>query len=75
MPIWFSLVTRIIGVCLQNQRNNKWSLALLSLQNVVNARYPHSKASRGMYKSMSKAELRRMAKTKRKGKPTKKKRR
>ena len=30
-------------------------------------------ASRGMYKSMSKAELRRMAKTKRKGKPTKKK--
>ena len=32
-------------------------------------------ASRSMYKSMSKAELRRMAKTKRKGKPTKKKRR
>jgi hypothetical protein len=32
-------------------------------------------ASRGMYKSMSKAELRRMAKTKRKGKPTRKKRR
>jgi hypothetical protein len=31
-------------------------------------------ASKGMYKSMSKAELRRMAKTKRKGKPTKKKR-
>ena len=29
-------------------------------------------ASRGMYKSMSKKELRRMAKTKRKGKPTKK---
>jgi len=32
-------------------------------------------ASRGMYKSMSKAEPRRMAKAKRKGKPTKKKRR
>ena len=35
-------------------------------------------ASRGMYKSMSKSELRRMAKTKRKGKParvSKKKRR
>ena len=32
-------------------------------------------ASRNMYKSMSKKELRRMAKTKRKGKPTKKKRR
>jgi hypothetical protein len=32
-------------------------------------------ASRGMYKSMSEAELRKMAKTKRKGKPTKKKRR
>jgi len=32
-------------------------------------------ASRSMYKSMSKAELRRMAKTKRKGKPTRKKRR
>ena len=32
-------------------------------------------ASRSMYKSMSQAELRRMAKTKRKGKPTKKKRR
>src|SRR5436305_13513374 len=32
-------------------------------------------ASRGMYKSMSKAELRKMAKTKRKGKPTKTKRR
>lgn len=32
-------------------------------------------ASRGMYKSMSKKELHRMAKTKRKGKPTKKKRR
>jgi hypothetical protein len=32
-------------------------------------------ASRGMYKSMNNAELRRMAKTKRKGKPTKKKRR
>jgi Protein of unknwon function (DUF3008) len=31
-------------------------------------------ASRGMYKSMSKKELRRMAKTKSKGKPTKKKR-
>jgi hypothetical protein len=31
-------------------------------------------ASRGMYKSMSRKELRRMAKTKRKGKPTKKKR-
>jgi hypothetical protein len=31
-------------------------------------------ASRGMYKSMSKKELRRMAKTKRKGKPTKKRR-
>jgi hypothetical protein len=31
-------------------------------------------ASRGMYKSMSKAELRRMATGKRKGKPTKKKR-
>ena len=31
-------------------------------------------ASRSMYKSMSKAELRRMAKTKRKGKPTRKKR-
>jgi hypothetical protein len=30
-------------------------------------------ASRGMYKSMSRKELRRMAKTKRKGKPTKKK--
>jgi Protein of unknwon function (DUF3008) len=30
--------------------------------------------SRGMYKSMSKNELRRMAKTKRKGKPTKTKR-
>ena len=29
-------------------------------------------ASRGMYKSMSKAELRRMAKTKREGKPTRK---
>jgi len=27
-------------------------------------------ASKGMYKSMSKAELRRMAETKRKGKPT-----
>ena len=32
-------------------------------------------ASRGMYKSMNKSELRKMAKTKRKGKPTKKKRR
>ena len=32
-------------------------------------------ASRGMYKSMSKSELRRIAKTRRKGKPTKKKRR
>jgi hypothetical protein len=32
-------------------------------------------ASQGMYKSMSKAELSRMAKTKRKGKPTRKKRR
>jgi hypothetical protein len=32
-------------------------------------------ASRGMYKSMSKAELRRMAKTRRKGKPTKKEKR
>jgi hypothetical protein len=32
-------------------------------------------ASRGMYKSMSEAELHRMAKTKRKGKPTNKKRR
>ncbi len=32
-------------------------------------------ASRGMYKSMGKTELRKMAKTKRKGKPTKKKRR
>jgi len=31
-------------------------------------------ASRGMYKSMSKAELRRMAKTKRKGKPKRKRR-
>jgi hypothetical protein len=31
-------------------------------------------ASRGMYKSMSKTDLRRMAKTKRKGKPTKKRR-
>jgi Protein of unknwon function (DUF3008) len=29
-------------------------------------------ASRGMYKSMSRKELRRMAKTKRKGKPTRK---
>jgi len=29
-------------------------------------------ASKGMYKSMSKAELRKMAKTKRKGEPTKK---
>ena len=29
-------------------------------------------ASKGMYKSMSKAELRTMAKTKRKGKPTRK---
>ncbi len=29
-------------------------------------------ASKGMYGSMSKAELRRMAKTKRKGKPTRK---
>ena len=29
-------------------------------------------ASKGMYKSMSKAELRRMAETKRKGKPTRK---
>jgi hypothetical protein len=35
---------------------------------------PLKGAPRGMYKSMSKAELRRMAKTKRKGKPTKKKR-
>jgi len=32
-------------------------------------------ASRSMYKSMSKTELRKMAKTKRKGKPAKKKRR
>jgi len=31
-------------------------------------------ASRGMYKSMSRKELRRMAKTRRNGKPTKKKR-
>jgi len=31
-------------------------------------------ASRGMYKSMSKAELPRMAKTKRKGKPKRKRR-
>jgi hypothetical protein len=31
-------------------------------------------ASRGMYKSMSKTELRRMAKTRRKGKPEKKRR-
>jgi hypothetical protein len=30
-------------------------------------------ASKGMYESMSQAELRRMAKTKRKGKPTRKK--
>ena len=30
-------------------------------------------ASKGMYESMSKAELRRMAKTKRKSKPTRKK--
>jgi len=30
-------------------------------------------ASKGMYESMSKAELRRMAKTKRTGKPTRKK--
>jgi hypothetical protein len=35
---------------------------------------PLKGASRGMYKSMRKAELRRMAKTKRKGKPTKKRR-
>ena len=32
------------------------------------------RASKSMYKSMSKVELRKMAKTKRKGKPTKKKR-
>jgi hypothetical protein len=32
-------------------------------------------ASKGMYKSMSRAELRRMAKTKRKGKPTRTKKR
>jgi hypothetical protein len=32
-------------------------------------------ASRGMYKSMSKKELRRMAKTKRKGKPIRKRKR
>ena len=32
-------------------------------------------ASRSMYKSMSKAELRKMAKSKPKGKPTRKKRR
>ncbi|PYL09432.1 MAG: DUF3008 domain-containing protein [Verrucomicrobia bacterium] len=31
-------------------------------------------ASRGMYKSMSKSELRKMAKTKRKGKPKQKRR-
>jgi hypothetical protein len=31
-------------------------------------------ASKGMYQSMSKKELRKMAKTKRKGKPTKKRR-
>ena len=31
-------------------------------------------ASKSMYKSMGKVELRKMAKTKRKGKPTKKKR-
>jgi hypothetical protein len=32
-------------------------------------------ASKGMYKSMSRAELRRMAKTRRKGKPTRTKKR
>jgi hypothetical protein len=32
-------------------------------------------ASRGMYKSMSRKELRRMAKTRRKGKPTRKSKR
>jgi uncharacterized protein DUF3008 len=76
MPIRFSSGARSIYVCLLNQRNSKWQPA----QRLQQTRGKKSKsslkgASRSMYKSMSKAELRRMAKTKRKGKPTKKKRR
>jgi len=61
-------------LCRQNQRNSKWPQG----QRLAAKRGERKKsslrgASKGMYESMSKAELRRMAKTKQKGKPTRKK--
>ena len=46
--------------------------AALAAKRVKRSKSSLKGASRGMYKSMSKAELRKMAKTKRKGKPTRK---
>ena len=68
--------TRNLFVCLQNQRNNKWQPALRLRRSEANAPSRRLRAHRQMDdKSMSESELRRMAKTKRKGKPTRKKRR
>ena len=76
MPVRFSLDARII-LCMPAKSKKQQMAAGAALAAKRGKRKVASLkgASRGMYKSMSKAELRRMAKTKRKGKPTKKKRR
>jgi hypothetical protein len=72
--IHFAFGMRIVFVCLQNQKNNRWSPVLLSAKRGKRSVSSLKGASRGMYKSMSKAELRRMAKTRRKKLPKKKRR-
>jgi len=68
--------TRKVFVCLQKSKKQQMAAgAALAAKRGKRSKSSLKGASRGMYKSMSKAELRRMAKTKRKGKSTKKKRR
>jgi len=74
--VHFAFETQNLFVCPQNQRNSKMAAgAALAAKRGKRSKSSLKGPSRQMAKSMSKTELRRMAKTKRKGKPTKKKRR
>jgi len=71
--IHFALETRNSCVCLQNQKKQQMAAgAALAAKRHKRSVSSLKGASRRMYKSMSKVELRRMAKTKRKKLPKKK---
>jgi hypothetical protein len=72
MPVRLSLSARIICMPAKSKKQQMAAGAALAAKRGKHSKSSLKGASRQMARSMSESELRKMAKTKRKGKPTRK---